>query len=136
MILMNLLFFTEMNGLGNQLIPSTRLLCRLTVGPQMRNNNIELHIDDLRLHDSLDDTSKKLEAVMKFFTKWGKARQHRRQRLRWIQRTMTSILAEILDYLLHEPPRGAQSIHANLARILSPAEATLPVWTNWRKFRG
>jgi hypothetical protein len=118
MIFTNLLFFTGMNGLGNQSIPSTRLLCRLTVGPQMRNNNIELHIDDLCLHDSLDDASKKLEAVMKFFTKWGKARQHRRQRLRWIQRTMTSyILAEILDYLLHEPPRGTQSIHANLAEF-------------------
>ena len=136
MILTNLPFFTGMNGLGNQLIPSTQLLCRLAVGPQMRNNNIELHIDDLRLHDWLDDTSKKLEAVMKFFTKWGKARQHRRQRLWWIQRTTTSyILAEILDYLLHEPPRGALAVYlCQFGGILSPAEATLPVWTNWRKF--
>jgi hypothetical protein len=74
MILTNLPFFTGMNGLGNQLIPSTRLLCRLTVGPQTRNNNIELHIDDLCVYDTLDDASKKLEAAMKLFAKWGKSK--------------------------------------------------------------
>jgi hypothetical protein len=57
-----------------QLIPSTRLLCRLTVGPQTRNNNIELHIDDLRVYDTLDDASKKLEAAMKLFAKRGKSK--------------------------------------------------------------
>jgi hypothetical protein len=56
-----------------QLIPSTRLLCRLTVGPQTRNNNIELHIDDLRIYDTLDGASKKLEAAMKLFTR-GKSK--------------------------------------------------------------
>ena len=57
-----------------QLIPSTRLLCRLMVGPQMRNNNIELHIDDLHVYDTLDDASKKLEAAMKLFAKRGKSK--------------------------------------------------------------
>jgi len=52
----------------------TRLLCRLTVGPQTRNNIIELHIDDLHVYDTLDDASKKLEAVMKLFTKQGKSK--------------------------------------------------------------
>jgi hypothetical protein len=65
MILTNLPFFAGMNGLGNQLIPSTRLLCRLTVGPQTRNNNIQLHIDD---------ASKKLEVAMKLFAKRGKSK--------------------------------------------------------------
>ena len=74
MILTNLPFFAGMNGLGNQLIPSTRLLCRLTVGPQTRNNNIQLHIDDLRVYDTLDDASKKLKVAMKLFTKRGKSK--------------------------------------------------------------
>jgi hypothetical protein len=46
-----------------QLISSTQLLCRLTVGPQIRNNNIELHIDELHVYNTLDDASKKLEAT-------------------------------------------------------------------------
>jgi hypothetical protein len=40
----------------------------------MRNNNIELHIDDLRVYDMLDDASKKLEATMKLFAKRGKSK--------------------------------------------------------------
>jgi hypothetical protein len=55
-------------------IPSTQLLCRLTVGPQTRNNNIELHIDDLLIYDTLDGAPKKLEATMKLFAKWGKSK--------------------------------------------------------------
>jgi hypothetical protein len=57
-----------------QLIPLTQLLCRLTVGPQTRNNNIKLHIDELRVYDTLDDASIKLEAMMKLFAKWGKSK--------------------------------------------------------------
>jgi hypothetical protein len=57
-----------------QLISLTQLLCRLMVGPQTRNNNIELHIDELRVYDTLDDASKKLEATMKLFAKWGKSK--------------------------------------------------------------
>ena len=38
-----------------QSIPSTQLLCRLTVGPQTRNNNIKLHIDELHVYDTLDE---------------------------------------------------------------------------------
>jgi hypothetical protein len=38
-----------------RLIPSTQLLCRLMVGPQTRNNNIKLHIDELHVYDTLDE---------------------------------------------------------------------------------
>ena len=44
------------------------------VGPQTRNNNIELHIDELHVYDTLDDASKKLEAMMKLFAKWGESK--------------------------------------------------------------
>jgi hypothetical protein len=57
-----------------QLILLTRLLCRLMVQPQTRNNNIQLHIDELCIYDTLDDASKKLEAMIKLFTKWGKSK--------------------------------------------------------------
>ena len=70
---------------------------------------------------------------MKLFAKWGKARQHTRRQRPWqIQRMTTSyILAEILDYLLHECLRGALGAYlCQFGRILSPAEATLPVQTN------
>jgi hypothetical protein len=92
-------------------ISTNQLLCRLMVGPQMRNNNIELHIDD---------ASKKLEAMMKLFVKQGKSKV-RRQRPQEIQRTTSYILAEFfIDLRLlvtrsHESPR--QSIRTILAEF-------------------
>jgi hypothetical protein len=45
--------------------------------------------------------------------------------------TTSYILAEILDYLLHECLRGALGVYlCQFGRILSPAKATLPVQTN------
>jgi hypothetical protein len=68
-----------------------------------------------------------------FLPSGGKARQHtRRRRPQQIRRMSTSyILAEILDYLLHERLRGTLGVYlCQFGRILSTAEATLPVQTN------
>jgi|ERR1700683_2731188 hypothetical protein len=59
------------------LMPSTSILCRLSAVPQARNNDIEMHSEDLRIHNTLDESSRQLEAAMKLFAKWekGKAAQ-------------------------------------------------------------
>ena len=59
------------------LMPSTSILCRLSAVPQARNNDIEMHSEDLRIYNTLDESSGQLEAGMKLFAKWekGKAAQ-------------------------------------------------------------
>jgi hypothetical protein len=57
-----------------QLLPSIRLLCGLSAVPQAGSNNIELHTDDLRIYDTLEESSRKLEAAMKLFAKLGKSK--------------------------------------------------------------
>ena len=38
------------------LIPSTVILCRLSAIPQARNNNIEIHLEDLQIYNTLDES--------------------------------------------------------------------------------
>jgi hypothetical protein len=56
------------------LSPSASLLCRLTISPQVKNGNIEVHADDLCIFDALDKGIQKVEAAMKSFSKKGKAK--------------------------------------------------------------
>jgi hypothetical protein len=53
-----------------QLLPLTAVLCRLTAMPQVRNNNVEVHLEDFPIYN----TSKKLEAAAKLFTKQGRSK--------------------------------------------------------------
>src|ERR1700683_3122207 len=56
------------------LMPSTSILCRLSAIPQARNNDIEIHSEDLRIYNTLDESSRQLEAAMKLFAKRGKGK--------------------------------------------------------------
>src|SRR6202011_3882506 len=56
------------------LMPSTLILCRLSAIPQARNNDIEIHSEDWRIYNTLDVSSRQLEATMKLFAKWGKGK--------------------------------------------------------------
>ena len=56
------------------LMPSTSILCRLSAIPQARNNDIEIHSEDWRIYNTLDVSSRQLEATMKLFAKWGKGK--------------------------------------------------------------
>src|ERR1700685_4171576 len=56
------------------LSPSTSLLCRLAVSPQVKNGNIKVHADDLRIFDVLDKGIQKVEAAIKSFLKKGKGK--------------------------------------------------------------
>src|ERR1700683_2895404 len=56
------------------LMPSPSILCRLSAVPQARNNNIEMHSEDLRIYNTLDESSRQLEAAMKLFVKGGKGK--------------------------------------------------------------
>ena len=56
------------------LLLSTTLLCRLSTSPHMKHNNVEIHMDDLRIFDSLEKDIRKVEAAMELFTKQGKAK--------------------------------------------------------------
>jgi hypothetical protein len=53
------------------LLPSTLILCILSTVPQARNNNIEIHSDDLRVYNALEESFVKLKAATKLFAKWG-----------------------------------------------------------------
>jgi hypothetical protein len=48
--------------------------CRLSTSPHMKNDNIEIHTDDLCMFDSLEKDIRKVEAAMKLFVKRGKAK--------------------------------------------------------------
>ena len=55
-------------------MPLTSILCRLSAILQARNNDIEIHSEDLRIYNTLDESSRQLEAAMKLFAKWGKGK--------------------------------------------------------------
>jgi hypothetical protein len=57
-----------------QLLPSKSLLCRLSSSPQVKNDSIEIHADDLRIFDTLDNNVKTIEAAVKLFSKRGKGK--------------------------------------------------------------
>jgi len=57
-----------------QLLPSKSLLCRLSSSPQVKNDSIEIHADDLRIFDTLDNNVKTIEAAAKLFSKRGKGK--------------------------------------------------------------
>ena len=65
------------------LLPSTSILCRLSATPQARNNNIELHSDDLRIYNTLEESLGTLEAAMKLFAKRGKGKEAQEVELNW-----------------------------------------------------
>jgi len=64
-------------------LPSTSILCRLSATPQARNNNIELHSDDLRIYNTLEESLGTLEAAMKLFAKRGKGKEAQEVELNW-----------------------------------------------------
>ena|ERR1700683_1927047 len=56
------------------LLPSTSILHRLSAIPQARNNNIKIHLEDLWIYNTLEESSRQLEATVKLFTKRGKGK--------------------------------------------------------------
>jgi hypothetical protein len=56
------------------LLPSTTFLCMLSTIPQVKNNNLEIHAENLQTYDILEDSLEMLEAKMKLFTKWWKGK--------------------------------------------------------------
>ena len=52
------------------LMPLTLIICRFSVVPQARNNDIKIHLEDLQIYNTLDESSRQLEAAM-LFTKQG-----------------------------------------------------------------
>ena len=57
-----------------QLLLSKSLLCRLSSSPQVKNDNIKIHAEDLRIFNTLDNNVKTIEAAMKLFSKRGKGK--------------------------------------------------------------
>jgi hypothetical protein len=55
-----------------QLLASTSILCRLSLNPKTKNNNIETNMADLCIFDTLENEVTKIEAAMKLFAKRGK----------------------------------------------------------------